>query len=373
MQQPDIQRRARRAVDVGGVVIGGLAPVRVQSMTSTAACDVPATVAQIDRLARGGAELVRVAAATRADTAAMAEIVRRSGVPIVADVHFHFDRALEAIDAGVAKIRLNPGNIRDAAAVRKVIAAAADADVAIRVGVNEGSIVERRDAARRAAERTRPVEELMVEKMADYLTVFQEEGFQKLILSAKSPDAVTCIAVNRLLADRWPYPLHLGVTHAGTARTGAIRSAAALGALLAEGIGDTIRISYAGDPLAEVHDARELLASLRLRRREGIEWIVCPTCGRTEMDTADLADRLAEALGDVRAPLRVAVMGCVVNGPGEADEADLAICGSGRKVVLYRRGERLGSIEAGESVTQLAEQVRALAAEWASRSDRDGG
>ena len=345
---------------VGGVTVGGAAPVIVQSMTNTTTADAAATIEQVGRLAEAGAELVRVAVPTRQDTAALSRVVAAAAVPIVADVHYHFDRALEAIDAGAAKIRLNPGNLRDRDQVRQVIAAAADAGVAIRVGVNEGSVVERREGEQRRADLSRPLDLLMVEKMAEYLEVFEEAGFADLVLSAKSHDAYTTVAVNRLLAERWDYPLHLGVTHAGTPETGAIRSAAALGALLAEGIGDTIRISYAGDPVAEVAAARELLWSLRLRRREGLDLIACPTCGRAEMDVAALAEKVREALADVKAPITVAVMGCVVNGPGEAEGADVAVCAGKGKAVLYRRGERVGTVAAAEIVAAVVAEVRGL-------------
>jgi len=360
MKQPEIQRRETRAVRVGPLVLGGGAPVTVQSMTNTRTADAAATIAQVQRLAEAGAELVRVAVPTRADTAALREIVSASPVPIAADVHFHFDRALEAIEGGAAKIRLNPGNLSDRDQVRRVIDAAADAGVAIRVGVNEGSVVERRDASRRAADLTRPLDRLMVEKMAEYLDVFDEANFHDLVLSAKSHDAYTTVAANRLLAERWDYPLHLGVTHAGTAETGAIRSAAALGALLSEGVGDTIRISYAGDPVAEVEAALELLYSLRLRRRPGLELIACPTCGRTQMDLAPIAEQVRAALADVDFPVTVAVMGCVVNGPGEAANADVAICAGKGKAAIYRAGRKLRTVPAADIVPAILAEVKAL-------------
>ncbi|HUT00852.1 MAG TPA: flavodoxin-dependent (E)-4-hydroxy-3-methylbut-2-enyl-diphosphate synthase [Phycisphaerae bacterium] len=360
MKQPEIQRRETRAVRVGPLVLGGGAPVTVQSMTNTRTADAAATIAQVQRLAEAGAELVRVAVPTRADTAALREIVSASPVPIAADVHFHFDRALEAIEGGAAKIRLNPGNLSDRDQVRRVIDAAADAGVAIRVGVNEGSVVERRDASRRAADLTRPLDRLMVEKMAEYLDVFDEANFHELVLSAKSHDAYTTVAANRLLAERWDYPLHLGVTHAGTAETGAIRSAAALGALLSEGVGDTIRISYAGDPVAEVEAALELLYSLRLRRRPGLELIACPTCGRTQMDLAPIAEQVRAALADVDFPVTVAVMGCVVNGPGEAANADVAICAGKGKAAIYRAGRKLRTVPAADIVPAILAEVKAL-------------
>ena len=361
MQLPDIKRRKSRPVRVGGLTIGGGAPVSIQSMTNTRTADAAATIAQVKALAEAGADLVRVAVPTRQDTAALKEIIAASPVPIIADVHFHFDRALEAIDAGAAKIRLNPGNISDRDQVRRVIAAAADSGAAIRVGVNEGSVVERRAGRKRAKELTRPLDELMVEKLGEYLEIFAQADFHNLVLSAKSHDAVTCVAANRRAAEEWDYPLHLGVTHAGTAETGAIRSAAAIGALLAEGIGDTIRISYAGDPLAEVRAAAELLASLRLRKRRGIELVACPTCGRMQMDIAPIVEQVRGALADVRAPITVAIMGCVVNGPGEADSADVAICAGKGKAILYSRGKKVRTVKADEIVEAVVKEVRKLA------------
>jgi len=346
---------------VGSVAIGGEAPVSVQSMTNTPTHDVAATVNQIERLVAAGAELVRVTVPTQADTAALGEIVQRASVPIIADVHFHFDRALEAIRAGAAKIRLNPGNIADRDQVRRVIDAAGQAGAAIRVGVNEGSIVERADAARRSAELNRPIADLMVEKLAEYLEVFLAAGFEDLVLSAKSHDACTCVEVNRRIAETWDYPLHLGVTHAGTVASGTVRSAAALGALLAEGIGDTIRMSFVGDPTAEVAQGLELLYSLRLRPRRGLELIVCPTCGRVQMDLAPMAEAVRAALADIEAPVTVALMGCVVNGPGEAANADVAICAGKGKAVLYRRGRRVRTLSAEKIVPAVVAEARKAA------------
>ena len=355
---PEIQRKPTRAIKVGSVTIGGDAPVSVQSMTNTRTADAGATIAQVLSLVKAGAELVRVAVPTREDTAALRQIVAASPVPIVADVHFHFDRALESIDAGVAKIRLNPGNIGDREQVRRVIAAAADAGVAIRVGVNEGSIVDRSDTARREEELSRPLVDLMADKLGEYLEIFHEANFHNLVLSAKSHDAVTCVAAYRELARRWDYPLHLGVTHAGTMQTGSIRSAAALGALLAEGIGDTIRISFAGDPVNEVKAGLELLYSLRLRQRRGLELIACPTCGRLQTDIVPIIEQVQAALADVVEPITVAVMGCVVNGPGEAQSADVAVCAGAGKAILYRRGEKLRTVAAGDIASAVLEEVK---------------
>jgi len=357
---PHIQRRKTRPVKVGSVMLGSDAPVAVQSMTNTTTADVDATVAQVQRLVEVGADLVRVAAATKADTAVLAEVIAQSPVPIIADVHFHFERALEAIEAGVAKIRLNPGNIGDYNQVQRVIDAAGQAGCAIRVGVNEGSVVDRIDANRRAQDLSKPLDALMVEKLGEYLEIFERAGFTDLVLSAKSHDALTTIAANRTLARLYDYPIHLGVTHAGTAARGAIRSAAAIGTLLAEGIGDTIRISYAGDPVAEVRTACELLASLRLRPRRGIELIACPTCGRTQVDIASVADAVGAALAEVTVPLTVAVMGCVVNGPGEADGADVAVCAGKGKAMLYVRGKQVGVVPDEQIVSAVVAEVHKL-------------
>jgi (E)-4-hydroxy-3-methylbut-2-enyl-diphosphate synthase len=361
MEPPSIPRRRSRPVRVGDVTIGGDAPVSVQSMTNTPTADADATAAQVAALAEAGADLVRVAVPTREDTAALRDIVRRSPVPIIADVHFHFDRALEAIDAGAAKIRLNPGNIADREQVRRVVRSAADAGVAIRVGVNEGSVVSRTDATRREAERARPLDELMVEKLVEYLTVFEEEGFGELVLSAKSHDPYLCVLANRRLAERWDYPLHLGVTHAGPAETAVVRSAAMLGALLMEGIGETVRVSIAGDPVDEVRVALELLWSLRLRERRGVELIACPTCGRLQTDILPILAEVRRRLAGVKAPLTVAVMGCVVNGPGEADSADVAICAGRDRAVLYSRGKRLRTVDADEIADAVVAETLRLA------------
>ena len=363
MNQPVIQRRPSRAVRVGTVIIGGSAAVSVQGMTKTPTADVESTAAQVQALAAAGADLVRLAVPSRQDTAALRRIIPRSPVPIVADVHFHYDRALEAIDAGAVKIRLNPANISDDRQVRRVIAAAADAGAAIRVGVNEGSVVERADTARRQADSSRPLDELMVDKLAEYLEVFHQERFENLVLSAKSHDAFTTIAAYRRIAQRWNYPLHLGVTHSGTPRSGAIRSAAALGALLSEGIGDTIRVSYAGDPLREVAAGVDLLCSLRLRARTGPELIACPTCGRARMDVVRLAEEIDAALAGLAAPITIAVMGCAVNGPGEAANADVAICAGDGKAVLYRNGQVLRSVEASRIVQAVVAEARIAAQE----------
>ena len=359
-------RRATRQFKIGSLVMGGSAPIIVQSMANVPTRQIDRCVEQIGHMVRHGCEMVRVAAASREDTAVLVEILRQVSVPIVADVHFHYRRALEAIEAGVHKIRLNPGNISDRKEVEEVIAACKTNNVAIRVGVNQGSIRPRKkkgqgvkvaEAQRREAE-GKGLDALMVEKLAGYIRIFEDNNFENLVLSAKCHDGAGTIAVNRAISKKFDYPLHLGVTHAGTIQTGPVRSAAAMGALLAEGIGDTIRVSLAGDPLAEIATAWEILTTLKLREKIGPELIACPTCGRTEIDLLGMVEKVEEALKEIHNPVTVAVMGCVVNGPGEAEGADVALCGGKDKVVIYRKGQKVAIIPADRAVEALLEQVR---------------
>jgi (E)-4-hydroxy-3-methylbut-2-enyl-diphosphate synthase len=357
-------RRVTRQVRVGNVPLGGGAPVVLQSMTSTHTRDIDATAAQINRLAAAGCDVVRVAVPDRQDAAALPEIIRQSPVPIVADVHFHYERALEAIEAGVAKIRLNPGNIKDRRQVDEVIQACKRAAIPIRIGVNEGSVVERQDKAVRAAEKQDLARDyhsnliqLMVRKLQEYLQIFEENDFHDVVLAAKSPDPTIVIDVYREISRRFDFALHLGVTHAGPPETGRIRSIAALGTLLAEGIGDTIRISYAADPIHEVEDGKELLCRLGLRKRTGPELIACPTCGRIEVNLVTLVDQVRDRLAGIKSPIKVAVMGCIVNGPGEAEGADVALLAGKGKAVICVRGEPVRTVSEAEMLDALHETV----------------
>src|SRR5436305_122108 len=326
-----IQRRLTRKVTIGDqahgfVGIGGDAPVSVQTMTAGFTHEIDKCVAEILKLSAAGADLVRVAVPEKKDTAALKEILPRVPVPIVADVHFHFQRALEAIEAGVHKIRLNPGNISDRSQVRDVIQACKAKKIPIRIGVNEGSIVERRDKQKRLKELGGVFSDnkhghflaIMVTKLEEYLEIFQEEDFHEIVISAKSIDPLLVIDAYKAISERFDYPLHLGVTHAGPKETGAIRSVVPLGHLLCSGIGDTIRISYASDPVYEVQDGLEMLYVLGLRPRLGAELIACPTCGRIQVDLFTLIQNVNKALQkEITLPIKVAVMGCIVNGPGE--------------------------------------------------------
>ncbi|MGD0462386.1 MAG: flavodoxin-dependent (E)-4-hydroxy-3-methylbut-2-enyl-diphosphate synthase [Tepidisphaeraceae bacterium] len=367
-----VARRKTRKVVIGDeshgfVGIGGDAPVSVQTMTSGYTWEIDKCVAEINKMAAAGADIVRVAVPERKDTSALKEILPRVSVPIVADVHFHFQRALEAIEAGIHKIRLNPGNINDRQQVKDVIQACKAKKIPIRVGVNEGSIIERRDKQKRMKElggvfsnnKNGHLLAIMVAKLEEYLDIFHEEDFHDIVISAKSIDPEVVIDAYREISQRFDYPLHLGVTHAGPKETGTIRSVVPLGHLLCSGIGDTIRISYANDPVYEVEDGLELLYVLGLRTRVGAELIACPTCGRIQVDLFKLVQDVRKQLAkEITVPMKVAVMGCVVNGPGECEGADIAIFAGDRKGIIYVQGERVANVPEEQILERLLIECR---------------
>jgi (E)-4-hydroxy-3-methylbut-2-enyl-diphosphate synthase len=369
-----VVRRPTRKVIVGDeahgfVGIGGDAPVSVQSMTAGYTYEIDKCVAEIHKLAAAGADMVRVAVPEKKDTQALKEILPQVSVPIVADVHFHFQRALEAIEAGIHKIRLNPGNISDRAQVRDVIQACKARKIPIRIGVNEGSIVERKDKQKRMKELGGVFSDnkhghflaIMVTKLEEYLDIFREEDFHDIVISAKSIDPLLVVSAYQEISKRFDYPLHLGVTHAGPKETGTIRSVVPLGHLLASGIGDTIRISYANDPVYEVQDGLELLYVLGLRERRGAELIACPTCGRIQVDLFKLVQDVRKQLEkEISLPIKVAVMGCVVNGPGEAEGADVAIFAGDRRGIIYVQGEKVANVPEELIMEKLLEECRAF-------------
>ena len=369
-------RRATRQVTVGDdrvgrVQIGGDALPSVQSMTSGYTHDIDGCLAEIRKLAEAGADIVRVAVPERKDTEALVEIMKQTPVPIVADVHFHFKRALESVEAGVHKIRLNPGNISDRDQVNAVIDACKAAGIPIRIGVNEGSIIERKDKQKRLEElgayfeghRSGRLLAIMVAKLEEYLDIFEARDFRDVVISAKSMDARLVIDAYTEISKRFDYPLHLGVTHAGTRGTGAIRSIAALGTLLANGIGDTIRISYASDPVYEVEDGVELLCCLHMRERKGIELIACPTCGRIQVDLFTLVEDVKKTLdAEITMPIKVAVMGCIVNGPGEAEGADVAVFAGDRRGIIYVQGEKVANVPEAEILDRLLAECKGFEA-----------
>lgn len=345
------------------------APVVVQTMTAGYTHDVDRCVAEVNKLAAAGADVVRVAVPEKKDTEALREIINQTRVPIVADVHFHFQRALEAVESGVHKIRLNPGNISDREQVNKVIDACKERSLPIRIGVNEGSIIERKDKQKRkeelgkyfAGHKQGHLMALMIAKLEEYLDIFDARDFHDVAISAKSMDAAFCVDIYTEISKRFDYPLHLGVTHAGPKETGCIRSIAALAALLCDGIGDTIRISYANDPIYEVQDGLELVWSLGLRERKGVDLIACPTCGRIQVDLFTLVQDVRQKLAEeIQLPLKVAVMGCIVNGPGEAEGADVAVFAGDRRGIIYVQGERVANVPEPEILDRLLKECRAF-------------
>ncbi len=338
------KRRATRPIRLGPLVIGGGHPVRVQSMTNTDTRDVPATVAQIKALVRAGCEIVRLAVLDEAAARAIADIRRQSPVPLIADIHFDHRLALAALDAGVDGLRINPGNIGGEAAVDAVAAAARDRGVPIRIGVNSGSV--EKDLLRTYGG---PTPEAMVESALGHVALLERRGFDQIKISLKSSSVLRTVAAYRLLAEKVDYPLHIGITEAGTPMRGAVKSGVGLGILLWEGLGDTLRVSLTGDPVTEMAAAWEILRCLGIRAR-GPEIVSCPTCGRTEIDLAALAEAVEERLAHVTEVFTVAVMGCVVNGPGEAREADIGLAGGRGLGVIFRKGELVCKVKGQEAL-----------------------
>ena len=344
---------------VGALTIGGDAPITVQSMTKTDTRDVAATVRQINALAEAGCELVRLAVPDMEAARALGDIKRQTNLPLVADIHFDYRLALEALRQGVDKLRLNPGNIGGRERVEAVARAARARGVPIRIGVNAGSL----EADLREG---RPRAEAMVESALRHAAMLEEADFHDIVVSLKASDVPTTIAAYRLMAGRCDYPLHLGVTEAGSEASGLVRSALGIGALLLEGIGDTLRVSLTADPLAEVRAGYEILRAAG-RRSVGPEIIACPTCGRTEVDLRGLLARVEAELVGVREPIKVAVMGCAVNGPGEAREADIGVAGGRGGGVIFRHGEIVRRADAGELVAAFLDELRRLLRERAAQ------
>ena len=339
-----MQRRKTRPIHVGGVGVGGSHPVRVQSMTNVDTRDVTASTAQVCELAKAGCEIVRLAVPDEAAAQALVAIRKSSPVPLIADIHFDHRLALMALEAGVDGLRINPGNIGGADKVDAVTRAAAERGVPIRIGVNSGS-VEKDLLARFGG----PTPEAMVESALGHVALLERRNFFDIKISLKSSSVLHTIEAYELLASRVDYPLHIGVTEAGTLLPGAVKSAVGLGVLLYQGIGDTLRVSLTHDPVAEIGVAYEILRSLGLRQR-GPEVISCPTCGRTEIGLIALAEEVQKRLRDVPEVFKVAVMGCVVNGPGEAREADIGIAGGRGLGIVFRKGEVIRKIRGEENL-----------------------
>jgi (E)-4-hydroxy-3-methylbut-2-enyl-diphosphate synthase len=347
-----MRRRASRPIKIGDVTIGGGTPIVVQSMTKTDTRDVRATTDQIRGLEECGCQIVRVAVPDREAADAIPDIKRSISIPIIADIHFDPRLAIFALKAGVHGIRINPGNINDPHQIAQIVLAAKEREVPIRIGVNSGSLPATEGSQK-------PVAERMVDAAMEQVEMFESLDFELIKVSLKAFDVPTTIEANKAIAQKMPYPLHLGITEAGTPKTGVIRSAVGIGALLYMGIGDTIRVSLTGDPREEVIAGYEILKSLDLSQRGPI-LISCPSCGRAEVDIIGLANAVEERLVKMEKPIKVAVMGCVVNGPGEARDADVGIaCGKGRGVI-FRKGEQVRTVEEKDFIQALMAEIETL-------------
>lgn len=352
-----------RAVRVGNLTIGGGAPVVVQSMCSTDTRDTAATLAQIHRLVDAGCELVRVAVPDEEASAALSDIVKEAGVPVVADIHFHYQRALEAVASGVAKVRINPGNIGSRDRVKAVVDAAGAAGIPIRIGVNSGSMPD--DILVRDKFVVTP--QGMVEAARREVELLEQEGFRNIIVSMKATDTRTMVEANRLFRKQSDIPLHLGITEAGLAGYGSIKSAIGIGALLLDGIGETIRVSLTAVPEEEIGVAWWILEAAGVRRRSP-ELVACPTCGRIEIDMFDLTAEVEKLLKGIAIPLKVAVMGCVVNGPGEVRDADLGVVGGKGKGLILRKGEIVRTVKETELLAAFKSELETICAEYKDQS-----
>ncbi|MBI5846308.1 MAG: flavodoxin-dependent (E)-4-hydroxy-3-methylbut-2-enyl-diphosphate synthase [Deltaproteobacteria bacterium] len=359
---PGIDRRKTRTVFMGKTPIGGDSPIAVQSMTNTDTRDAFATLDQVRQLASAGCEIVRVAVPDEDAVAALREISAHSPVPIVADIHFDHRLAIAAAETGVAGLRINPGNIGGQAKVAEVIAAAKANGLCVRIGVNAGSL-EKKLVDRHGG----PTPLAMAESALIHADFVGAMGFDNFKVSLKASDILKTIEAHRIFARKSDAPLHVGITEAGTMFSGAVKSAVGLGILFFEGLGDTVRVSLAGDPLPEVRTAYTILKALGLRRR-GPDIIACPTCGRTEMDASGLAERVEQAVSGFRAPLSIAVMGCVVNGPGEAREADVGVAGGRGTGILFRKGKVLKKFAESELFDRLMAEIRAMEEDYLERN-----
>jgi len=351
-------RRQSRQIKVGSVLVGGNAPVSVQSMTTTPTTDINATLQQIAELTATGCDIVRVAVPSQDDADVLHIIAKKSQIPVIADIHFQPKYVFQAIDAGCAAVRVNPGNIKKFDdRVGEIAKAASDAGVSLRIGVNAGSL-----DPRLLEKYGKPTAEALVESAVWEASLFEEHDFHDFKISVKHNDPVVMVKAYRMLAERGDWPLHLGVTEAGPAFQGTIKSSVAFGILLSEGIGDTIRVSLSAPPAEEVKVGLKILESLNLRERK-LEIVSCPSCGRAQVDVYTLADDVTKGLEGMTVPLRVAVMGCVVNGPGEAREADLGVASGNGKGQIFVKGEVIKTVPESEIVATLIEEANRLAAE----------
>ena len=347
-------RKNTKVINVGSVKIGGNNPIVVQSMTNTKTYDINSTVKQITALAEAGCDIVRVAVPKMEDAEALVAIKKQISLPLIADIHFDYRLALKALEAGVDGLRLNPGNIGKNEYVKAVVTAAKERNVPIRIGVNAGSLDQKILLKYGGI-----TAEGMVESALEHIRILEENNFDNIKISLKAHDVPLTIAAYKLMADTVNYPLHLGITEAGTIKSGIIKSAVGIGALLAQGIGDTFRISLTGDPLEEVKVANEILKALDLREY-GPVMISCPTCGRCNIDLAKIANEVETLLANIKKPIKVAVMGCVVNGPGEAKSADVGIAGGKGQGLVFRHGEIVRTVSEEQLVAELFKEINKI-------------
>jgi (E)-4-hydroxy-3-methylbut-2-enyl-diphosphate synthase len=354
----DIQRRKSRQIRVGSVLVGGDAPISVQTMTNTLTSDVAGTVAQVKAAEAAGADIVRVSCPDEESTAALKDIVKQVAVPIVADIHFHYKRGIEAAQAGAACLRINPGNIGSAERVREVVKAAKDHGCSMRIGVNAGSL--ERELLERYGE---PCPEAMVESALTHAKILEDHDFREFKISVKASDPFLAVAAYQGLADACDYPLHLGITEAGGARVGTVKSSIGLGSLLWAGIGDTIRVSLSADPVEEVKVGFDILKSLNLRHR-GVNLISCPSCARQNFDVIKTVEALEKRIAHITTPMSVSIIGCVVNGPGEARETDIGFTGGGNDThMVYLAGQQHHRLKNQDIVEHMAELIEKKAVE----------
>jgi len=340
-----------KVIHIGDKIIGGGNPILIQSMTNTKTEDVAATVAQIKRLEAAGCEIIRCTAPTMEACKAIGEIKKQINIPLVADIHFDYKMAIAAMECGADKIRINPGNIGSVDRVKAVVDVAKERNIPIRIGVNSGSL------EKHLVEKYHGVTaEGIVESALDKVRIIEDLGYDNLVVSIKSSDVLMCVKSHELLADKTPYPLHVGITESGTVQSGNIKSAIGLGLILNQGIGDTIRVSLTGDPVEEIKSAKLILRTLGLRKG-GIEVVSCPTCGRTQIDLIGLAQKVEKLVEDYPLDIKVAVMGCVVNGPGEAKEADIGIAGGIGEGLLIKKGEIVRKLPEGELLEALRQEL----------------
>jgi len=340
-----------KVIKIGDMVIGGGNPILIQSMTNTRTEDVEATVAQINRLAAAGCDIIRCAVPTMDAAKALADIKKQISIPLVADIHFDYRLAIASMENGADKIRINPGNIGSIDRVRAVVDMAKEKGIPIRVGVNSGSL--EKDILAKYGGVTA---EGIVESALDKVRMIEELGYDNLVISIKSSDVLMCVAAHELIAKKTDYPLHVGITESGTIMSGNIKSAIGLGIILNQGIGDTIRVSLTGDPVEEIKSAKLILKTLGLRKG-GIEVVSCPTCGRTQINLIDLANKVEAMVADIPLDIKVAVMGCVVNGPGEAKEADIGIAGGKGEGLLIKKGQIIRKVPEDQLIDVLREEL----------------